>query len=298
MITKLFFDLVDIWYRNKQNPKPVIKKYSVLVNKLKNVRYHKSKNSKLDIYIPKKEMDKYPVHVYIHGGGFTSGNKKYREALSLYLANESDNIVMPVEYTKSPKFTFEQSIKQLLKVFDFIYENADVYHFDLNRVSVGGDSAGAFFALYLALATTNKDLQNRLDYICKFRVNKAMLNCGVYNYKTAKFSPKIAKYYYGIIESVTHLKFEEIDSSPMKDLFVPLNYINEDTSEMLLCFSKQDIFCSGQSEELMTYLDKYKIKYNYYFCDDAHHGHCFSLGWKSRKAKEFNNMYKDFLKGE
>ena len=73
--------------------------------------------------IPKKEQEKYPVHIYIHGGGFVAGNKNCRKAIGYYLAHNSNNIVLNVEYGKSPKFTMIESVQQLKNVLDFIYIN-------------------------------------------------------------------------------------------------------------------------------------------------------------------------------
>lgn len=295
-LVKMIFVGMDLVYGRDENPNVILKECKPNVDVIKNVRYFSHRDDKMDMYISKAKMDKYPVHIYIHGGGFLAGNKKYRRAIGYYLANESQNIVLNVEYGKSPKNTAIESINELKELFTFIDKNKDKYHFDTSKVSVSGDSSGAYFALYLSLLSTNKELQKEYNYDGTIKIYKTILNCGIYDYSTAKIKDGFDSIMDKIIKATTNMKPEELENYERKHLFKPLNFIDENTSEMLLCYCKYDFFCTGQSEQLIEVLDKYKIKHQDVVATTEEYDHCFSLTWGSEKAIEYNKAYAEYIK--
>lgn len=295
-LIKMFFIGIDVAGYAKQNPANFVNEWKKDVKVIKNIKYFTKHDDKLDLFIPKTEQEKYPVHIYIHGGGFVAGNKNCRKAIGYYLAHNSNNIVLNIEYGKSPKFTMIESVQQLKNVLDFIYLNKDKYKFDLDRVSIAGDSSGGFFALYLSLLSSNKELQKEFNYDGKIKIYKTILDCGVYNFETVKLKEGFEDVYTKTIKATTHMTIEEVQNYSKKKFFNPLNFVDENTSEMLLCYSKNDFFCEGQTEELIELLDKYNIKHIDVLAETKDYDHCYPLSWESEKAKEFNEAYRDYVK--
>ncbi len=105
----------------------------------------------LDVYFPAdKVYDKYPVAVYIHGGGFLSGSKdrvfKYKSIAGTMM--KMGYAVVSIDYRLlDGDNTFPDNIIDCKDAIRWIYKNADEYGFDTNNIGVWGTSAGGHLAL-------------------------------------------------------------------------------------------------------------------------------------------------------
>lgn len=73
------------------------------VHVVKDVLYdeHGMENSLLDIYYPKHAGKELPVIMWIHGGGFVSGNKEQTQEYGMALAN-AGYVVANINYALAP----------------------------------------------------------------------------------------------------------------------------------------------------------------------------------------------------
>jgi acetyl esterase len=96
-----------------------------------------------------------PLLVYLHGGGFALGNLDTHDHLCRSLCQGAGVHVLSVEYRKAPEFPYPAPTTDALAAFRYAQEHASALGADPTRVAVGGDSAGANLAIYIARASRN-----------------------------------------------------------------------------------------------------------------------------------------------
>ena len=110
---------------------------------------------KMDMFSPRGKGDgPFPAAVYIHGGGWTGGDKAGGEGISdaIELAGRG-YIVSSVNYRLAPQYKFPAQIEDVKCAVRHLRAKAAVYHLDGNRIGVWGTSAGGHLAALLG--TTN-----------------------------------------------------------------------------------------------------------------------------------------------
>lgn len=108
-------------------------------------------NSFADIWLPDNTDQKYPVVVYLHGGGFIFGNKSSGDPLSagdektgkLMKIIEQGYALVNADYALAPQYRFPSQIRQLDELFRFLLDHQEEYRLDMNHVCLSGGSAGA-----------------------------------------------------------------------------------------------------------------------------------------------------------
>lgn len=117
---------------------------------------------KMDVYSPKnlKETDSVPVLLWMHGGGFSGGDRTFPSEVKLgQLAAENGYLGVFISYRltrkgqitgfgcdcpKSEKLlTFKNAAVDFLDAAKFIYQNKSLLGADTSRIIAGGSSAGA-----------------------------------------------------------------------------------------------------------------------------------------------------------
>lgn len=177
-----------------QNIKPVLYK-DVSFNKVdvqKNIVYSaadsiKEKYRCLDFYQPATDsiLQKRPLIIWMHGGGFKFGTKNAAE-IKLW-GNEFAKrgyAFAAINYRlskKNPLFKFKDlveacydNIKDANNAIAFFKANASEFNIDTNKIILGGNSAGAVIALQTVYSNA-ADVKYILDS------NKAVINTNNYN---------------------------------------------------------------------------------------------------------------------
>lgn len=99
-----------------------------------------------EIYMPKERSGKLPCLLYFHGGAFCFSAAPYHKQLAIRYARETGCAVALPDYHLLPEFPLPAALQDSVAAVDRILESADEYDIDVNRVAVGGDSAGAVLA--------------------------------------------------------------------------------------------------------------------------------------------------------
>lgn len=113
------------------------------------------------------------VTVYIHGGSFALGNNDTHSRIMRILAQESDTVVIGVDYRLAPENRFPVQLMETVTVIRYFHEHGAEYGLDPNDISVAGDSAGAWLVLAAALYLRDEDKD--VSY-----VNSLLLYYGAY----------------------------------------------------------------------------------------------------------------------
>jgi len=248
-----------------------------------------------DIYYKTELKDTpKPVLIYIHGGGFVGGDKKFRNALSVWYANLG-YFVYNINYRVAPEFTFPQAVKDGVSALNFIAENKDKYNLDLDKVVISGDSAGGYYAGYIAAASRSEALQKKLGLDYKVKPYAVVLNCGLYNLETALSAKTIFNMAPKIALDLCGVTVEEFEKYEYREELSSLNYVDENYPKCFLIYAKKDIFCAGQGEVLSEKLKKLGVYVEEYEGKRRGDNHCFPLFWDLKSARECNEKLAKFL---
>jgi acetyl esterase/lipase len=125
-----------------------------------NVAYNKDTLTKhlLDIYFPPNAEGKVPLIIFVHGGGWL-GNDKYADIG--YMKKTAAEMVSSgfalasIDYRFSTQAIFPAQIQDCNRAISFLFDNADKYGLDKNRIAVMGFSAGGHLASLIGLSKNN-----------------------------------------------------------------------------------------------------------------------------------------------
>jgi acetyl esterase len=94
--------------------------------------------------------DLLPVLIYYHGGGWALGSLATYDSLCRALARGMGTLVVSVDYRLAPEHPFPAAVEDAHLALEWVVRNADGLGGDLNRLAVGGDSAGGTLATVVA----------------------------------------------------------------------------------------------------------------------------------------------------
>lgn len=116
-----------------------------------------ARKEKLDLYLPNgPERQDRPAVVFIHGGGFTGGDKAERRSASVSadLAREG-YVVVSCNYVLGPKAkegVWPQNIADCREAVRWVRGHAKELGVNPDRIAVAGGSAGGYLALMVGLS--------------------------------------------------------------------------------------------------------------------------------------------------
>lgn len=114
----------------------------------------------LDLYLPKSSQGKLrPLVVWIHGGGWEIGDKKWGPFQALIDAGFG---IASINYRLSDEAAFPAQIHDCKAAIRWLRANAARYGIDSNRIGVWGSSAGGHLASLLGTSAHNRDLEGDL----------------------------------------------------------------------------------------------------------------------------------------
>ena len=112
----------------------------------------------LDIYMPAKVEGKVPLVVFVHGGGWMA-NDKYADIG--YMKKTVAEIVSngyglaSIDYRHSTQAIFPAQIQDCNRAVSYLYDHAETYGFDIDRLALIGFSAGGHLASMMGLSNND-----------------------------------------------------------------------------------------------------------------------------------------------
>jgi acetyl esterase/lipase len=106
---------------------------------------------KLDLYVPKGQKD-FPVFFFVHGGAWTSGDRKLYAPLGRMLAKNGIGAVI-ISYRLTPQVQHPGHIEDVARAFAWTHANIGKHGGRADQIFVAGHSAGGHLA---ALLTTSE----------------------------------------------------------------------------------------------------------------------------------------------
>jgi acetyl esterase/lipase len=143
---------------NAQVPKGVVAEYEVVYTSYGNRSMH------LDLYYPPKKKKKLPAVVFIHGGGWRSGDKTMEAPLAQKLASKG-YVTACVEYRLSLEALYPAAVLDIKAAIRWLRANAGKYAIDTSKIAVLGCSAGGQLAALLGSIHSLEVLKDTGDYL-------------------------------------------------------------------------------------------------------------------------------------
>lgn len=109
-----------------------------------------SEKIRLRIYQPAHPAHATPVLIWMHGGGYIIGKPEMEDSICLQFVRELGISIVSVDYRLAPKHPFPAGLEDCYSALMWAKENSAQYGFDMNRIGVGGTSAGGGLAAALA----------------------------------------------------------------------------------------------------------------------------------------------------
>ena len=102
-------------------------------------------------YIPKDFKANDHSMLFFHGGGFSIGSIKTHDPVCKFLSKMLGWKIFSVEYRLAPEHRFPTPLEDCDQAMDWLIKNADEFEIDMNKIAIGGDSAGGNLAACLCI---------------------------------------------------------------------------------------------------------------------------------------------------
>jgi len=252
-----------------------IDKYVTTVNDVVFKEQEKEK-LKLNVYYPIKE-GKYPIIIFIHGGGWITGSKdKLLDLRILKRLAYMGFTVFHIDYRLAPSPTLQtyreiphdnptirEMVSDVRASILFATKKAGEYKGDPNSLFLFGKSAGAHLALLTAFSCEDKffDMEGISCSIHDFNI------VGVLAFYPATDLVDLYKFYEGDGADLFKLNLHRSTGTTIEDsknlykIFSPIHYVNKKNIDQippvfLATGSKDRIFNAYQSKELEEELEE------------------------------------------
>jgi acetyl esterase/lipase len=107
-----------------------------------------SRQMHLDLYLPKLGDGPFPAIVYIHGGGWSGGNKNAFSRQATYMATKGF-VGACIEYRLSDEAKYPAAFDDAVAAVQWVRDHAQEYHIDPSRIGAAGGSSGGHLVALL-----------------------------------------------------------------------------------------------------------------------------------------------------
>ena len=239
-------------------------------------------NSHVDLWFPNEDRTvSRPTIIYIHGGGFIFGDKVMGDPLAVSAERDIDFCaevakrgynVVSMNYALAPQYRFPVQVKQVNQMLGYLTEHQRELGLDMDRVFLGGGSAGANLSEIYGAVLTNPAYAQRLGIKPSIRVEqiKGLL----------------------IDEAALSLRNFEDNMNTMLGCWMGANDLTDPEMELSLNAvhwiqeryipsfinsSNQEIFFLDSARDLASVLEKIGTDYELFYRgperDELHHGY-------------------------
>lgn len=116
-----------------------------------NVQYGPHERNVLDLWLTAANPQSAPLVVFIHGGGFTAGDKSKASPAAIKTCLDAGASFMAINYRFRQHAAIQDILRDAARAIQFVRFHAADYHLDPKRIASFGSSAGAGTSLWLAV---------------------------------------------------------------------------------------------------------------------------------------------------
>lgn len=218
-----------------------------------------SESQKLDLFLPEEGEGPFPLVMFIHGGGWFSGDKADGQESAWVKLRKQGYAVASVEYRLSGEAIHPAGIIDCKTALRYLKANAGKYHIDSGHIAVSGDSSGGHYALMLAFTEGNPDFE---DLTRGNPEQEAKVNCVVAWYPATDLAETMrtvqegeytgygAEFAWSNIERYVDKKITDVRDDVLAAAS-PIQYVAKDMPPLLLQHGDADSICPiDQSKRL------------------------------------------------
>ncbi len=227
---------------------------------------------KLDVVRPRAESkEPRPVVVWIHGGGWSGGDKSSGLNLLMSFALRGDYVCFSVGYRLSGEAKWPAQIHDCKAAIRWIKANAEKYHIDPKRIGVWGGSAGGHLVTLLGTSGDVKELEgNNGSPDRSSRVACVVDFCGPSdfpNFFKAKNDGGARRPIAGLLGGTVEEKPAEAAAAS------PVTYVTKDDAPILIVHGTSDFLVPiAQAETLHEACRKAGVEATFIKMDGGGHG--------------------------
>lgn len=210
-----------------------------------------SDSQTLDLYLPETGTGPFPLIVFIHGGGWYSGDKADGQEDAFVALREQGYAVASINYRLSGEAAHPAGLIDCKTAIRFLKANAGQYWLDPERFAVGGDSSGGHYALMVALTSGNPEFE---DLTRGYSAENTDVRCAVVWYPATDLAETMRTVqdgeYTGFGANFAWANIERYVGKTIQDvgdeclvLASPINYISEGMPPILLQHGNADTIC-------------------------------------------------------
>ncbi|WP_313093636.1 alpha/beta hydrolase [Chryseobacterium flavum] len=264
----------------------------------------------LDIYVPKNiTIDKLPVLIYVHGGGWVKGDKTVRAESYLEPVIEKliarQYAIISIDYTLLNDSThFPLPLEDTKDAVRWVRKNAEKYQFDVENIGLFGASAGAHLSLLAAytpdhaftgspeLSSYSAKVNYVVDHYGPADLNKLFhTRAGtVPVFMIGLISKKIINLQQNLVKGLSGYdiqKDQEKVISYFKNLS-PCNYVSSGVPTLIMQGNKDKVVPLSQSKKLYRKLKRAGVQSSLIIIENGQHG--FSTTEKASLNKMVDQM--------
>ncbi len=218
------------------------------VEAFKNVEYKNinGRSLQMDFYRPKGMTKPAPLLVFIHGGGWSGGD---RADYLVYLTHFAGlgYVTATVSYRFVKEAPYPACVNDIMDAVHFIFQNGEKYNYDPDRICLIGGSAGSHLAMLAAYGW--KKQPSPSDTIRQV-VEKHKIKAVVEIYGPTDFTTEYARNHHTITSFIAH-SYQEAPQ-----LYVeasPITYVTKESPTTLILHGTRDMLVPISQAELLKH---------------------------------------------
>jgi acetyl esterase/lipase len=248
----------------------------------------------LDLFLPKSGAGPFPAVVYIHGGGWSGGNKSAFQRQAAYMASKGF-VGACIQYRLSGEATYPAAVHDSKAAVRWLRANAAKYRIDPDRIGAAGGSAGGHLVAFLGATGDVKPFEGgggNPGFSTKVRA-------------VAAFNPVTDMTFAGAIEKAGGAenavsRFLGVSYAEHPEIYAqasPITHVSRNSAAFLFLHGTADTTVPySQSAEMMKKLKEAGVHADIFSAEGAKHGFFNTPPWYEPALKKMEEFFTKFLK--
>jgi acetyl esterase len=111
-----------------------------------------------------ENSEKAPLYFDLHGGGFILGSAEMDDEMNRELKSRVGCKIISIHYAKAPEFPYPAAVNQVYAVAKHVFENAEKYAIDCDKMAIGGHSAGGNLSTVTCMKAKK---EGQFQFVCQ-----------------------------------------------------------------------------------------------------------------------------------
>lgn len=253
-----------------------------------------SRELHLDLFLPKEGAGPFPAVVYIHGGGWSGGNRSAFQRQAAYMATKG-YVGACIEYRLSGEAKYPAAIHDSKAAVRWLRANAARHRIDSKRIGAAGGSAGGHLVAFLGTTGDLKQFEGEGGNPgFSTRVRAVAAFNPVLDFTVARMQDPAAAAR-GALFNFLGTTYKD-----RPDLYAqasPATHVSRESAAFLFLHGTADTTVPyEQSVDMMKKLKGAGVYADLFSAQDARHGFFNTPPWYEPTLKKMEEFFNQFLK--